>query len=119
MIPYIVVFLINFCLANQAEKTFFKKKGQCCVCLALIVVINTIFVGLRNFGIGIDTLVYINDYFNVARYISVYKVFHNTGDMDVGFLFFSMIASWLSRDSQMLLVLTEFVIMRFIIFWPF
>lgn len=119
MIPYIVVFLINFCLANQAEKTFFKKKGQCCICLALIVVINTIFVGLRNFGIGIDTLVYINDYFNVARYISVYKVFHNTGDMDVGFLLLAKIASWLSHDSQMLLVLTELVIMGFIIFGLF
>ena len=119
MLPYVVVFLINFYLAYRSEQIFFKDKRASLLYLIVLIVFNSVFVGLRDFGIGIDTMVYIDDYFIEAKYSDFQRIIFDGGQYDVGFLFLAKVASLLSDDSQMLLVLTELVIMGFTVIGMF
>ena len=119
MLPYVVVFLINFYLAYQSERKFFKDRHASLLYLIVLIILNSVFVGLRDFGVGIDTLVYIDDYFIEAKYSGLQHIFFDGGQYDVGFLFLAKVASLISDDSQMLLILTELVIMGFTIIGAF
>ena len=114
MIPYIVAYLINLLFACVAE-IFYKKKSISIFFLFLIVCFDTIFVGLRDFGVGIDTTVYIDDYFSTAKYIHSFSQFSMSEGYDKAYLLLAKIASFFSSKSQSLLIFTELFIIGFTI----
>lgn len=76
----------------------------------LIILFLTIFVGLRDFGIGTDTNVYIHDYFNSARYVGNFTELISSDKGDKGFLFMAVVARILGNNAQNLLFLTALFI---------
>ena len=113
MLPYIIVFIINFFLGLLTDKFYYKNRFISILCLVIIGLINTIFVGFRDFGVGYDTNLYINAYFNSATNITSIRDFLYVEDVDRGFLFLACISHYYSNDSQSLLVVTELFIITF------
>lgn len=87
--------------------------------MSCIIILNTFFVGLRDFGVGGDTLVYIDNYFIEAKHSTFKEMIMGDGKYDVGFLLLAKLASQISDSSQVLLILTEFVIIGFILIGAF
>ncbi|MBR5433587.1 MAG: EpsG family protein [Bacteroidales bacterium] len=114
MIPYIVAYFINLLFACVAD-VFYKQKPIYILSLFLIIVVDTIFVGLRDFGVGIDTTVYIDDYFLQAKNIHSFSTFMLADGYDKAFLLLAKIATLFSKSSQSLLVFTELFIISFTI----
>lgn len=113
MIPYIVVFIFNFLLACIAEKCYERQHIVYICVMFAIVIIDTIFIGLRDFGVGIDTIVYIDEYYSVAKYTTSIHSFLQLDGYDKAYLILAKIASDISRNSQSLMVLTELLIIGF------
>lgn len=113
MLPYIIVFIINLFLAEIADRFYKKKKNLAIICFLLIGIFFTVFVGLRDFGVGYDTNVYIEPYFHHAEEIDNIKDFFNIENVDRGFLLLAYIAHLFSSDSQALLIVVELFIMIF------
>lgn len=112
MEPYIIVFILNLLLSYIAEKFYDSKyKFQSVLFLILLVGVNTIFSGFRDFGIGIDTTVYIDSYFTIAHSINLKEFFAFEGDR--GFLLLAYFANLISTDSQALLIVTALFIQGF------
>ena len=112
MIPYITVFLLTVLFAWFADMTFAKKKWACVAWLTVIVILNTVFCGARDFGIGIDTTIYIDSYFTDAGFVHKFKdILWFEGDK--GFLIFAMITHLFSNDSQSLLFSVALLIFVF------
>lgn len=92
MEPYIIVFILNLLLSYIAEKCYDSKyKLQSVLFLILLVGVNTIFSGFRDFGIGIDTTVYIDPVFTIAHSINLRDFLAFEGDR--GFLLLAYIAN--------------------------
>lgn len=113
MLPYIIVFIINIFLAEIADRFYKNKKNLAIICFLLIGIFFTVFVGLRDFGVGYDTNVYIEPYFHHAEEIDNIKDFFNIENVDRGFLLLAYIAHLFSSDSQTLLIVVELFIMIF------
>ena len=109
MEPYIVILLINLLLAYFAERSFANNKKITYLMTSLIVIANTIFAGCRDFGIGIDTTVYIDKYFDNAEDLLGFANISDT-DNDFGFWCLAYIANLISDDSQSLLLVIAFFI---------
>lgn len=116
MLPYIFVFIINIFLTLLIDKSWGKNQFVVISSLILLGLVFTIFVGCRDFGVGYDTNVYINTYFNKATLIKNIKDFTNEQDVDFGFLFLAWVSNLISSDSQSLLVITELWIIVFTLF---
>ena len=111
---WILISFFNIICAFCAEKNFKNNKVLCIVFLVLIIISNTIILGLRDFGVGTDTLVYIDTYFNYAKYATNIKnIWLDGSDYDRGFLFLAYISTLIGDTSQTLLLLTEFFIIFF------
>lgn len=113
MLPYIIVLIINLFLAEIADRFYKKKKNLAIICFLLIGIFFTVFVGLRDFGVGYDTNVYIEPYFHHAEEINNIKDFFTIENVDRGFLLLAYIAHLFSSDSQALLIVVELFIMIF------
>lgn len=113
MLPYIIVFIINLFLAEIADRSYKKKKNLAIICFLLIGIFFTVFVGLRDFGVGYDTNVYIEPYFHHAEEIDNIKDFFTIENVDRGFLLLAYIAHLFSSDPQALLIVVELFIMIF------
>ena len=81
--------------------------------LLVLIPINVVFSGFRDFGVGIDTTVYIDWYFEQAQAIDNLKDLLSVEGSDAGFLLLAYIASFFSNDSQSLLVITALFIQTF------
>lgn len=113
MLPYIIVFIINLFLAEIADRFYKKKKNLAIICFLLIGIFFTVFVGLRDFGVGYDTNVYIEPTFHYAEEIYNVKDFFTIENVDRGFLLLAYIAHLFSSDPQALLIVVELFIMIF------
>lgn len=113
MIPYIIVCIITLFLAHIADKFYNVSLIKCTLPLLCIVALNTIFAGARDFGVGIDTIVYIDEYFINGSFIKWKEFILNEEGADRGFLLLGWIASHISNDSQSLMFLTELFIIGF------
>lgn len=113
MLPYIIVFIVNLLLARIADRFYDEKKNIAVICFLLIGLVFTIFVGLRDFGVGYDTNVYIEPYFHHAEEVNDIKDFFNVENVDRGFLLLAYIAHMLSSDPQALLIVVELFIITF------
>lgn len=112
---WVILGLINIVLAFFAENYYNKNKQITFVCLGLIVLVNTFFIGLRDFGVGVDTVVYIEEYFLFARKIVYLDYFLSDETHDKGFVILAIIANFFSESKQGLLIVTEFFITLFIV----
>ncbi len=108
---------INILLAYQAEKNFAKNKAICKVWLFNIVIINSIIIGLRDIGVGADTLSYIEAYFNAAYLISDFHslLYFAYEGYDKGFLVLAWVATQWADDPRCLMFITELFIVVFIV----
>lgn len=104
--------IVNIILAHFAEKNYKGNKRKCKLFLFLIVVVNAIIIGLRDIGVGIDTLVYIEYYFHQATDIHSIKAFlyNDNSNLDKGFLFLSWVSTLFGDDPRILLFITELFI---------
>lgn len=112
MKPYFIILFVNLLLSYIADRFFVQKKTIAMISVSLIVVINTVFSGFRDFGVGIDTTVYINSFFESAQMLTSLKDFASF-ESDKGFLALAFFASSFSNDSQSLLLVTAFFIQFF------
>ena len=112
MEPYLIILFVNLLLSFIADKTFVQKKTMAVISVSLIIVINTVFSALREFGVGIDTTVYIDSFFKSAQMLTSLKDFVSF-ESDKGFLLLAYFASFFSNDSQSLLLVTAFFIQFF------
>lgn len=113
MEPYLLIFFVNLLLSYIANKCYERIKIASALILVILVAINTVFSGFRDFGIGIDTTVYIDSYFKNAQTLSNLKDFWDFEFGDKGFLLLAYIATLFSDDSQALLVVTALFIQGF------
>ena len=115
---YSTLFLINLLLSFFADKFFNKKRIFSFILIVLLISVNVIISGFRDFGIGVDTNFYINDYFIQAQnLISISDLFDS--QYDIGYLLLAYLSSFFSNDSQSLLFFTALWIQIFIClaFW--
>lgn len=92
---------------------FNNKPRICFVLLLALVVYLTAFIGLRDFGVGTDTLVYVDSYWDWGKYIHNVTDFTGFDYADKGYLLLSVIGHLLSDDHQIMLILTALVINLF------
>ena len=109
--------VFNILCAYVAEKTIKKNKYISLLFLLFVIVANTIIIGLRDFGVGTDTLIYIDSYFlEGGRTTFKNIIFESYEERDKGFLMLAYISTMVSTNSQALLVVCELFIISFIIF---
>lgn len=111
---WLLLALSNCFLAYLAEKQYDMDNKKCIIWLCIIIAIDTFFVGLRDFSVGIDTGVYIEDYYIYANNRSFTELLDLENGYDLGFLIIAYISGLLSDNPQSLLILTEFLIIGFI-----
>ena len=82
----------------------------------MVVIANTIVLGLRDFGVGTDTLVYIDSYYNLAETLdNFHEILVIDNAMDKAFLMLAYISTLFGWKSQMLLLVTELFIIFFVV----
>lgn len=114
MDPYLLIFIINLGIAFFANKSYdHGRRILSALLLVVLVATNTVFSGCRDFGVGIDTNVYIDSFFRSAQSLESVKDFLEF-EGDKGFLLLAYLASLYSEDSQSLLIATELFIQAFL-----
>ncbi len=113
---WILLSILNVVFAYYAEKSYDVNKAQCKFFLFLIVVANVIILGLRDIGVGFDTNVYIELYFQEAKKISGFRdLFFTESEGDKGFLLLAWVSTLLGNDPRILMFITELFIISFVI----
>lgn len=107
---YIFVYIILMLLGIGFDKSINKSHK------ILVIIFLTFFIGLRDFGIGTDTNVYIYDYFINAKYIDNITELINHDKGDKGFLLLAVIARIFGNDTQNLLLFTALFIYTFTLY---
>lgn len=121
MEPYIIIFIINLLLSYVANNFYNKNiKGLSVLCLIMLITTNVVFSGFRDFGVGIDTNVYIDRFFSSAQSLKSLKDFFMFEE-DKGYLVLAYLASLFSDESQSLLVVTSLFIqvMFYLTIWQY
>jgi hypothetical protein len=113
MVPYIFLLVTTTLFAYFADELFKKHRSQSIFFIIAIVISYTIFAGSRDFGIGIDTNLYIEEYFNTAKSLNSVKDFFLIESMDKGFLFLCWLSSLINSDKQIALFVIELWIISF------
>jgi hypothetical protein len=113
MMPYILLLVTTTLFAYIADILFKNYRSQSVFFIIGIVVVYTLISGFRDFGIGIDTNVYIEDYFDTAKSLVSVKNFFSIESMDKGFLLLCWLSSLISSDKQVVLVVVELWIISF------
>lgn len=114
MEPYIFILIINLILSYIANINYDKKfKFASVLSISILVLVNVIFSGCRDFGVGIDTNVYIESYFNATADLQSLKASWSVEGFDKGFLLLAYVSNQFSDDTQSLLVVTSLFIQAF------
>lgn len=106
--------LINCFLAYLSEKQYGINNKKCLLWLVCIIIVDTFFIGLRDFSVGIDTGIYVEGYFSYAKNHTFLELFDLDNGYDLGYLVLAYLGGMVSDDPQILLILTELVIIGFI-----
>jgi hypothetical protein len=113
MTTYILLLLFSTIFAYFADIKFNINRKHSIFFIVAIVVLFTIIAGFRDFGIGIDTNIYIESYFNIAKSLQSFNDFLSIEYQDKGFLLLCWICSLISDDVQVVLVIIELWIISF------
>ena len=106
MTIYILLFLLCIILSYLAD---IQEDNAKAICIGGIVFLMCLIGGFRDLGIGTDTLVYTEDYFNSARDYSIVELFTQESfeEYDKGYYLLNSIASLFSSDYWVILLLTQ------------
>lgn len=114
MFPFIVVFALNIVCAYMADKSFYRSKIACFLWLAMIVLTCTVVYGLRDIGVGTDTTIYTESYFQEASFIHDWAALKEAGEgIDKGYLLLSILATKLGSSAQSLLIANSLFTLTF------
>jgi hypothetical protein len=102
MLFYIVIFIFVIAIALIAD---FSEKPQ--IGLFAIGVVLTVTLGLRDYGVGTDTLIYPEEYFRQAEVFSWLDIVDYFEEYDVGYLLLGVISFIIWDDPQSMLFFTE------------
>lgn len=108
MAVYIILFISCLILSYLAD--IHKDNGSnSLIYLGIVVFLLCLLGGLRDMGVGTDTLIYIDDYINTSRDLSFFELFsRDTAEgYDKGFLLLSMIAYTFTSDYWGIFLLTQ------------
>ena len=105
MFVYIILFVLVIASALLSDKSSRPIIG-----LGLIIFLLSLVIGLRDYGVGTDTLVYPEEYFKQAGLYGLFEILETDLDIDIGYLFLAYIAVFVSDDSQTMLFITELFI---------
>lgn len=117
---WLFISIINLLLSFQADKQFGRNKLKTILYCSLLIISNLIVFGLRDIGVGTDTLFYIDDYFYYASSMSrfhdyIYAENSLHISYDKGYLLLAWISSFFANDSRALMFFTELFIILFIV----
>lgn len=115
---FFILCIIPFTNYTSGQKSCSKYWTMAGLCISAM----TVFAGFRDFGVGYDTNMYIDLYFNEAKYAhNIIEIFTSDkfSDFDSGYIFLGWIGNFISDKSQVLMILTEFYIsiMLFVGIW--
>lgn len=116
---WVVLSLLNIFFAYVAEQKWHVSKSKCKFSLFLIVFVNVIIMGLRDQGVGTDTLVYVDDYMEYANSIHSIKDFffdNSWSTHDKGFVLLALLSTMIGNDPRILMFFTELFVMSFTVF---
>lgn len=105
MLFYLILFFLAIAFAKFADISERPAFG-----LIAIAVLFTIVLGLRDYGVGTDTLIYPEEYFKQAGMFSFLDIVDYYSEYDVGYLFLGVLANFIWDDSQSMLFFTEALI---------
>lgn len=110
MEPYIIIFIINLLLSYIANRCYDKnQKAMSILCLMILIATNVVFSGFRDFGVGLDTNIYVDRFFGSAQSLKSLKDFLMFEE-DKGYLALAYLSSLFSDEPQSLLVATSLFI---------
>lgn len=117
MLIYIIIFLISFIFAYQAEKKLKKgRKKQFYILSIISIVIPSLLAGLRASGIGTDTKVYIDWVFRESVYaenISDIIEFINYSGIEPLYCLVNFVVSRFSNNLSSIYFVLEFIFLFF------
>jgi hypothetical protein len=88
---WIILSLINIVISYFADKSFKNNKINCKIYLLFLVIINTVILGLRDFGVGADSVAYVKDYFYFAASLHNFNDFFYESYYDKGYILLAWI----------------------------
>ena len=105
MTIYIILFLFCFFfsfLADNAKNNRIRTLylGTCVICMCIV-------GGFRDMGIGTDTLIYTEDYFNQARDYSIIGLMTDNLEYDKGYFLLNILTNYFSHDYWSILLMTQ------------
>lgn len=110
---YFVIYILSILVFYNSFKVM-TKSLQYLVQIGILMLLS-VFSGVRDLGVGTDTLVYTNMYFSEAgRYESIIDIFVHYSDwegMDSGYLILNYVGRLISDDVHIALFLTQIVVL--------
>ena len=105
-----ILFIAGSLIFGYALNVYNNHPKTCLLLTLLLVTYLTIFIGLRDFGVGTDTMVYVDMYWDWGNYVHSIRDFSNFDYVSNAFLLLSVIGHIISNDHQILLFLTALTI---------
>lgn len=105
-----IYFIAGSILLGWLLNKYNNRPKVCFTLMLFLVAYLTVFIGLRDFGIGTDTTVYIDTYWETGQYVDGVKDFFGYDYISKAYLLLSVIGHLFSNDHQTMLVLTALTI---------
>ncbi len=109
MTIYILLFL--FCIILSYLADIHREDSNSTIYIGIIVFLMCLIGGLRDLGVGTDTLVYTEDYLNYAKDNSFFELLQqgNLDDYDKGYFLLNSLSSFFSSNYWFILFLTQLI----------
>lgn len=108
-----IAFIAGSVVIGWLLNTYNNQPKVCFSIMLFLVAYLTTFIGLRDFGIGTDTTVYVDLYWDLGKDIHNFRNFFDFDYVDKSYLLLAVLGHFLSNDHQIMLVLTALVINLF------
>ena len=102
MLFYITLFILVIFIAWLADNSEYSY-----LCIGINALILIVFLGLRDYGVGTDTLIYPEHYFTQASRFNIIELATSDETFDLGYLVLAYIANLISDNPQSMLFITE------------
>ena len=107
---YLLFIAGSIFLGGLLNKTNNKHPKVCFLMLLSLVTYLTVFIGLRDFGVGTDTMVYVDSYWFNSANVNSLKDFYGFDYVSKAYLMLGVIGHLFSDDHQTMLVMTALTI---------
>ena len=105
-----IFFIAGSVLIGWLLNKYNNRPKVCLTLMLFLVVYLTVFIGFRDFGIGTDTNVYIDNYWELGQSVNGIKDFFGYDYISKAYLLLSVIGHLFSDDHQTMLLLTALTI---------